>query len=1172
MIERNSPHAPAFLREAVSGSRHLRMTFENVSDTNILSHTSSFIYDPPGYPLKSTQQIDLDWSQFEQHTFFMSAEAKVNLAFDKIINSYPFDGSRAEVEAFFEKLTGFENYVFDSFPKHRGQLHFSGSRRDGTGSSQASGSYVIVRDHAGSLFPELSKNSSGGSILNPIGTSLSIEMHVMLPASATEGVQVICQKTFGDDQGFTLYLNPTTSTTVADVAFNVVSGSTSLFVPTTLTKGVFEHICVILNREREPHVLEFCKSAERVATSVDYAVIGDLGIDASSFLIGSGSAFRVTGTIITPNQTMSGTLDELRVFHSARSTKHQELYAAKSMFSVPELKLYYKFNEPEVPLATNSDDLVNSIVIDSSGNSLHSFISNFFSYDGLRLDVSSSSAHKMIFERDDVSPVLFPAHLEVIALNDDLLTSASLYDDENPNIITKLIPSHYLLEGNAFEGFEDTNGTLAGSFGGSGPPGSGEPGSVQVMLSFLYIWAMFFDELKIFADAFSTLKTVDYDANVSMPGNFLFDFMKQNGFFLPPLFNNSTLEQFIRAENVDEDVGSNTNSLKHIQQELLRRTLVNLPDIIKSKGTQHAVKAFLRSIGIDPENSVRIRELGGPNERQLTFVRERKRSVSTMVEFATSSFVQSPFLSSSRVEPGFPTPAGSIIHDSLHPTFGYSNNANDGLLTSGSWTVEASILYKPAHVTAMTNTSQSICRLCVTGSTMTGSVGLLANLVAMSSSVDPHLTLFVRSGNTRTSSFFRMDTPLALGDLFDGDVWNVSFGCVRNDEIDSRVSSSYFVRYAKQLSGDVDVFFNSSSFFEEARGSAVNVFHALDFVSGTNASGSFIAIGSQSMPAGTDPGIGYLYLNDSGLVTNEARVVNFDGMMSGLRFWSRALTVDEWREHVRNLNSKGTLDPKIEFNFVESRSGSFGKLRLDSLGRQNLRRANATSSLGPLGQLAFIDFSQNELHLSGTGFPIEEDCVIVQTIDHSYVSPYFDEATCDEKVRIRSFSDSSLVAETPWATPAPVHELVASERPVDDVRLSIEFSLIDALNRDIMTMFSAFDAIENAIAQPELLQSPDYPDLETLRNVYFNRISDKLNFKRFFEFFRWFDTSIGTFIEQLVPKKTLFKGTNFVIEPHVLERSKLEYATNEAYVSEEVRPRIGDRLQVQLFSGMLNKH
>ena len=54
--------------------------------------TGSFRYSA-NHSLKSTQELNLDYSYFENHTFFDSALSKTNIVFDKIINKYPFDGS-----------------------------------------------------------------------------------------------------------------------------------------------------------------------------------------------------------------------------------------------------------------------------------------------------------------------------------------------------------------------------------------------------------------------------------------------------------------------------------------------------------------------------------------------------------------------------------------------------------------------------------------------------------------------------------------------------------------------------------------------------------------------------------------------------------------------------------------------------------------------------------------------------------------------------------------------------------------------------------------------------------------------------------------------------------------------------------------------------------------------
>jgi hypothetical protein len=125
--------AVSFKRPKLFGPSFTRRIIENegevksvqglgLEDTNLKS-TASFRYDPPGVGLRSTQQIALDWSKFENHTFFNSAEANVNVAFDRIINEFPFDGTRKELEDYLDDLTGFEKWVLESFPKNKGYLN-----------------------------------------------------------------------------------------------------------------------------------------------------------------------------------------------------------------------------------------------------------------------------------------------------------------------------------------------------------------------------------------------------------------------------------------------------------------------------------------------------------------------------------------------------------------------------------------------------------------------------------------------------------------------------------------------------------------------------------------------------------------------------------------------------------------------------------------------------------------------------------------------------------------------------------------------------------------------------------------------------------------------------------------------------------------------------------------
>ena len=1145
-IKNNLPYIPSFLKSAISDSRPAVLTFQDLVGSNSnANNTGSFKYDPLGYGLKSTQQLNLDWALFENHTFFSSAEVKTNVAFDQIINGFPFDGSKREVEAFFDKLGGFEKWIFDQFPIFGGQLHFSGTKASEV--LPTKGVYIIVKDASGAMFPALAKNASGESVLNlDENQSLTIEVHVYIPNQNNEN-QIILQKQSDDKtEGFTFHLEPST-TDVTNAVFSVVSGSICNHVQTTLIKGQFNHVCMTLNKESGLDYLQFFVNENLLNESTNKKEIGAF-TQYSNLLIGSGSTFYITGTLITPTQTFSGSMDELRIFHSTRSIKQQQLYASKGIYSNDSLKLYYRFNEPSSSYSSSPSDTVNGIVLDSSGNALHGIIQNYNDYGltALRQSATSDSSSLMINEKDVFKKILFPLHSAVLSLNQELLQSASIYDDANPNLITKLIPRHYLREGAIQDGFSNTQveGQIGQNYGGEGIPGQGQLGSTQIMLSFLYIWAKFFDEMKMFADAFKTLRSVDYSLNETIPSNFLNDFIKEYGFYLAPLFNNANIQQYVEGEDITK-IGISDYSLKDVQTHLLRRVLVNMPDIIKSKGTQHSIRSFLRSIGIDPDNSIRIREFGGPSLRQLENSRELKIEPGVVARVSSSILLKSNYLTGSRTEPGYPEIIGSFVTSSYFPR-GISNNPSDGLFTSGSWTYEA--IYKFSNPLY---SEQSLVRIHTTGSSATAQSALVTNLIFSGG-----LHLFARPASGSSGQVLQLSIPDAA--IMNGDKWNVSFGCQRSDEINS-LSSSYFLRAATQSAGEIEKYYSTSSFFLDS----TNVLRSASAL--YNSSGSWLAIGDDlNIPEGTSM-MGYRFLNDTLNVDESARLTQFDGRISYVRFWSKSLTEKEWREHVRNYKSQGVSTPLTNFNYVTNKLGSFAKLRMSAIEKQAEKYANST------GKIVFLDYSQNNIHITGSGYSGNDRVIFGELYDRSYLSPYFDEYSTSDKIRIRGFQDEQYLTDAPWAELGPVTEYPADQKPLDDPRLSIEFSLIDSLNKDIINMFATFDEIATAIGDPTLLYSPDYPDLDKLRTIYFNRLSDKLNFRGFFEFFRWFDTSISTFIEQLVPRKTRFKGTNFIVESHMLERHKIEYQSSEIYLGDSTRSRIKDTLLVQQIVGKIGR-
>ena len=145
-------------------------SLKDFGNTNIES-TSSFRYQSKK-GIVSTQEIKIDYSKFENHTFFHSAVAKTNEAFDEIINRYPFDGDNKEIESFQDELTGFEKYVYDQFPKNVGYVILSGS----SAVSYDNWPHIEIKDGTGIQYPTISRNKKANYVLNPSTGSFTFEL------------------------------------------------------------------------------------------------------------------------------------------------------------------------------------------------------------------------------------------------------------------------------------------------------------------------------------------------------------------------------------------------------------------------------------------------------------------------------------------------------------------------------------------------------------------------------------------------------------------------------------------------------------------------------------------------------------------------------------------------------------------------------------------------------------------------------------------------------------------------------------------------------------------------------------------------------------------------------------------------------------------------------------
>lgn len=1165
---------PTVIRGLTEGSVPVLEVSADQHTGSIQSVTQSFRYDPPGSPIKSTQQISIDWNKFENHTFFNSAEAKVNTAFDVIINSFPFDGARSEYLEFFDRLTGFEKWVYDKFPKFRGFLHFSGAAEANGGTD--TGTYIEVKDQPGNYSPTLSRATDGMSVLDQGTKPIAFDFHFHIPASTQFNNQVVLQRLSGSSSGITLALSGTTAAAASGSLIMLVSsGSSYLSASMDISKGDFQHICAVYDTNPGENKIKLYRNFKLV-TSSSRNEMGAFGYSHSSLFIGSGSnhamgIFGPTADGLQFDQTLSGAIDELKVYHKPRTGGVQRAHGKQSVYPDKKLKLYFKFNEPTGSY-TSSD-----VTIDYSGNSLHSKVVGFQTY----FREPRGLTHPLPLELTEECPVLFPSYPDVISLNTDLLTSASDYDANNPNLITKLIPKHYLQEASIFEGFGTKElGDAADGYGVSQDfPGGGKLGSAQIIGSFLFVWAKFFDELKMHLDSFGNLMSVDPVPEGTIADTFIPFLAETYGLQMPELFPNTSLDQFYTRKGHKVDTVLSKNNLQYIQNQIWRRILSDMNEILRTKGTIHSIKALMRNMGINPDNNFRFREFGGSRTGRLSDRRTTRTKIIRMLDFSGSFGNISSSLDAQGIPSNRPFLKSSNLLGPYYPTATYSSGrkepgiplpgptaAHNRILTSGSWTYEGTYQMSPfsalGYFHPMTG---SLVRFSTSGSTTsTLSDSTFLNLIAFSGSNDTSttgsLTLVFRDTWSKTlAPKFAM--PLTGVNIYDGGEWHIAFGRIRNDMSASIASSSWFLRAGRQVGGRLAEYYETTKLFDDTTPAGNDNSVLSTKTNNNNVSGSVFLIGSQSVPTGNNLyGLSY----SSADVSNIDLTTFFGGRVLNTRFWSKALTPKESKEHILNPTSLGVEDPKKNFNFVTTVSGSWEKLRLDLDYIQTITGSDSA------GKITLHDMSQNGLHCTGSGFEASKQVIKPTTITLSSLSTLFDQANATNRIRVRSFKDKKNLKKY-GGLPAPLHSIPEDEVPIDDTRFSVEVSAVQALNEDIINIFSSLDAFDNYIGSPELQFSDDYPDLAALRDVYFNRLTDKINFKTFFEFFKWFDSTVANLVEMMIPRRTKFLGVNFVIEPHMLERPKMRYNTSDMYVGPNDRHGLKGTILLQQLVGEIKR-
>ena len=113
---------------------------------------------------------------------------------------------------------------------------------------------------------------------------------------------------------------------------------------------------------------------------------------------------------------------------------------------------------------------------------------------------------------------------------------------------------------------------------------------------------------------------------------------------------------------------------------------------------------------------------------------------------------------------------------------------------------------------------------------------------------------------------------------------------------------------------------------------------------------------------------------------------------------------------------------------------------------------------------------------------------------------------------------------------------------VSDNVFAFEKSMYQVVSQEMLNMFSTMIEFSNMFAKPVDRYRFNYKRLSHARKLFFEKTSADLDLDRFTEYYKWIDSSISFFLEQLHPANAKFnKGITETIESHILERPKYQH-------------------------------
>ncbi len=1094
----------------------------------------------------------VDFSKPENFARYGLASEYYDGALKRIYGSFPYDGSRQERLEWENESLDIDLYIYENlYPRTNGYIIFSaegwgtGNMADGYGSSSTNeyihfyggphandtGFTPYATKFTGSNYYEPAKNRESNLKYDIADNGVSVEFWLKKKSFLTSLTrkEVIFdlwngQPSSSADYGrLRIQLTGATSG-LSPFRVTLLSGSTGIY-DTSVGAATFTSASVA---DDKWHHYGFTFKSASAGLQTRFYVDGELNnevITGSGFQEVTGALQAYIGALIAaPSAStalagygkMSASLDEFRYWKTQRSSKGIGRYwftqVGGGTNTDPEpfvdsigdvntlLGVYFKFNEG-ITGVTSTD----RTVLDYSGRITNG---SWTGYTPSSRNTGSAIVISAAAIKEYKDPIIYNFHPAVVALSSSLEISGSDYDAGNAANIYNSIPQ-WIRE-------EDEEGQNNARY------------LTQIMASY-------FDDFQLKARALTDIKSVEYPSGSQKPLPFAERLLNSHGFVAPDIFLDADILEKL-ADRSEFRVYEKT--LNDIKNTIYQNIYNNLSYIYKTKGTEKSFRNLIRCFGIDDE-LVKINLYANDVEAEMRSNRKNVAVPDKFVNFNTETNLQGTVVQ-------FQNPSNTTN------TAGYISGS--GNLRNGyAFTLEAEVLF-PQKISAQSPGYQNTNIISASLFGVHGNAGV--------DEASPRWPSY--AGNEDVVNF----QVYAVRDEVESD--NVRFmltGTSGLTTVVPRLSSQLFEDVYTDMNWNLAVRVRPESYpYTNVAGvtptNYVVELHGINVDAGVVLN-EFTVTGSLLSPGA---GREYAFVTGSRRVFAGAHRTNFTGALrtpsdvklNSCRYWLTYLDDATLAAHGHDTANAGTLNPHF-YAFPFNSSASFGEVvDFDTLAFNWEFSTNSASNAS--GQFTVADESSgsNAVATATNGW-------LGSLLNQQYSARGFDFAPSSTTVIDKDYviAARQTLPENIYSTDmvtvyneAEQEVFQIDSRPIN-YYFAFEKSLYQNISEEILNYFATLKDLNTLIGAPVNRYRQEYKGLKFLREKFFATVAnDTIDFDKFYEFYKWFDSALTVMLQQLVPASTDFaSNVRTMIESHVLERSK--YQSKFPFLESKSSPLIG---------------